>query len=182
MADPISAMAIGGMGMSAGGSILGAFGKGTEDASKGAMYGYQSGMAELRRKIALQNRDYSLQTGEDQAFRYGLKAKQEMGKIAVHQGASRIDVSSGSSADVRASQKYVTDLDAATIRNNAARKAYGYEVEAMKEGAQRDIYSFAQQGTKDAAFFDVAGSLLGGASSVSDKWMQARSAGVPAFV
>lgn len=177
MADPVTWGAIG-LGTSAAGGVMGAFGASAAGKSKAAMYNYQAGLAQMRSKIALQNRDYSLQTGEDVAARFGIKARQEIGSLRARQGASGVDVGSGSSVKVRESQKTITDLDMATIRNNAARRAYGYSVEAATEDAQSGLYKYAATSAKKAGDLDVMSSLISGASSVSSKWLQGQQAGL----
>jgi hypothetical protein len=44
--------------------------------------------------------------------------------------AQNVDVNKGSSLDVQADAAYLGELDALTIRNNAAKEAYGYRVGA----------------------------------------------------
>jgi len=177
MADPVTLTAVS-MGMSAGGGILNAFGANQKGKSAQAMYNYQAGVADFRRKIALQNRDYSLQVGEDTAERYGIKAAATKATTKAVAGASGIDVGSGSKAEVAKSEQKVANMDMATIRNNAARRAYGYEVEATGEAAQAGAYRAAGVNARRASQFDVASSLLSGASSVASKWYQASSAGI----
>ena len=172
------AVGMSGLASSAAGGVFGAFGAAAKGKASQSMYNYQSGMAQLREKIALQNRDYSLQVGEDLASRFGIKARTEAGSLLAKQSASGIDVGSGSAVKVRESQKNVTDIDMATIRNNAARRAYGYEVEATTEGAQANLYTMAGQNARVAADFDVASSLISSASSVSSKWLQGQQAGL----
>lgn len=177
MADPVSIASIG-LGASGGGSILGAFGAAMSGNSQANMYNYQAGIAQLQSKIALQNRDYELSTGETQAEQYGLRSRFQMGKIRSAQGASGIDVGGPSSSAVRAGQQMVSDLDLATIRNNTARKAYGYETESAVDQAQSQLYGMASSNVKAAIPLNVASSLLGGASSVSSKWLQANQTGI----
>jgi hypothetical protein len=59
-----------------------------------------------------------------------------------------------------------------TIRSNAARAAYGHEVEAINFGAQSQLYSMASKTSKVSGAINATSSLLGGASSTSDKWLQ----------
>ena len=101
------------------------------------MYTYQAGIADLNRRIALDNRDYSIYAGGEAAKRYGMKSAQEAGSIIAKQAASGIDVRYGSTVDVQKSQKQVSDLDMATIRNNAARKAYGYTPRQTRRDRRR---------------------------------------------
>lgn len=147
-------------------------------------YQYQAGVADLNRKIAEQNRDYAVAAGEQEAMGYGLKARQQMGKIKVAQGASGLDVNSGSAVDVRESQKLVAGMDMATIRNNAARVAYGHAMEAASATAQKGLYekaaadtSAAEGSIKKSGKIAMLSSLISGASSVSSKWLQAKQYG-----
>lgn len=177
MADPAT-LAIVGMGASAAGSLTSAFGSLQSGDASAGMYAYQSGMAQQRAKIARENRDYALATGEKEAARYGMGAGQRMGTITARQGASGIDIGSASSVDVRKSQQLVTEIDLATIRNNAARKAYGYELEAWGGEEQAKMYTKAGEGAREAGKIGAMSSILGGISSVSSKWLQGSSAGL----
>lgn len=177
MASPT---AIGGVGLaaSAGGSILGAIGEKKKAAATSQMYSYQAGISDLNRRIALGNRDFTIYAGGEEAKRFGMKSAQTAGSIKAKQAASGIDVNSGSSVDVQKGQKTVSDLDMATIRNNAARKAYGYELEAETAGKQSEMYSAASSNSLEAGNIAAAGSLISGASSVSSKWLQGNQAGL----
>jgi Tfp pilus assembly protein FimV len=139
------------------------------------MFGYQAGVANLNSQIALQNRDYALSTGETEAKRYGMQAAQRMGAIRAGIGASGIDIGSGSKADVQTSQQAVSRIDLDQIRNNAARKAYGFEVEATQDTAQANLYTKAASDAKSAGEIKALGSLISGAASVADKWYQGSS-------
>jgi hypothetical protein len=138
---------------------------------------YQSAIAAANAKIAQQNADYALQSGEKQATIYGMAAGQKEAAIRVRQGASGIDVGSGSSVDVQKSQELVKDIDLGQIRQNAARVAYGFQTQGAEATAQSEMYSKASSSIMEAAPFNVAGSLLSGAGSVSSKWLQASQSG-----
>ena len=77
-----------GLGASAGGSILSAFGASQTGKAQQQMLQYQAGISQLQKQIALQNRDYALGVGEQEALSYGLRARDTMGKIKAAQGAS----------------------------------------------------------------------------------------------
>ena len=160
------------------GSLLSYFGAKQEGTATQAMYNYQAGIAQLNQKIALQNRDYSLATGEQQAAQEGMKQRAIAGRTKAVQGASGIDVGSGSSVDVQTSEAKIAGMDLATIRNNAARKAYGYTVEAAQDTAQAGLYTMAGVNAKQAADIKATGSLISGVTGVADKWLQASSMGL----
>ena len=169
MADPLS---IASMGMSAVGAGINAFGAIQSGAAQSQMYQYQAGVAETNQKIALQNRDYALNAGETEAVRYGMGAAQRGAQIKTGMSTSGMDIGSGSKADVQSSQQIVSGMDLGQIRNNAARKAYGYEVEAAQDTAQAGLYTRAASDAESAGGIKAFGSLVSGAGSVADKWLQ----------
>ena len=69
-------------------------------------------------------------------------------------------------------------MDLGTIRNNAARVAYGYSVEAASQGNQATLYKAASSNASKAGKLNMMASLISGASSVSSKWLQLDQAGV----
>ncbi len=171
MADPVTLAGVSLAG-SAGGGILGAFGAQQSGAAARQMYQYQSGIAMMNRQINLQNADWAIASGESQAVNAGMKARAIGGQIRAAQGASGIDVGSGSSEDVRAGQKLVSDIDVSNIRTNAARVAYGFQTKAATDEAQANLYQMAGTNAEEAGRIKALGSLVSGAASVSDKWLQ----------
>lgn len=175
-----SPTAIGAVGMAAsiGGSLLSASGEKKKGEATSQMYTYQAGIADLNRRIAQGNRDYSIYAGGEEAKRFGMKSAQLAGSIKAKQGASGIDVNAGSTVEVQKGQKQVSDLDMATIRNNAARKAYTYELEAETASKQGEMYRAASANSLEAGNISAMGSLISGVSSVSSKWLQGKQQGL----
>ena len=169
MADPLS---IASMGMSAVGAGINAFGAIQSGAAQSRMYQYQAGVAETNQKIALQNRDYALNVGETEAVRYGMGAAQRGAQLKTGMSVSGMDIGSGSKADVQSSQQIVSGMDLGQIGKNAARKAYNYEVEADQNAAQAGLYTRAASDAESAGGIKALGSLVSGAGSVADKWLQ----------
>lgn len=83
---------------------------------------------------------------EERRFRQG--TKQIVGASRAALAAQGVDVNSGSALDVQASEMALGELDALTIRNNAAREAWGYQVDALNS---RQAAKMAQLGAKNAA-------------------------------
>ena len=177
MADPFTLMAITATVIGGGVAAYGAAAKGSADK---AMYGYQAGVAQLNKRIALQNADYTREAGGTVALQSGLRTGQQIGQQKVAQSASGIDVNTGSAAKVRADTLELGQQDQSTIRTNYAKKAYGYEVEAATKQAEAGADLVAGSEAKKASNINVATSILGTVSSVSSKWMQANQAGIGA--
>ena len=172
MADPATIMAGVGMAASAAGAVSGAFGASSSGASSAQMYQYQAGVARLNQDIAKQNAAWTRAAGEVSAQRYGMKARTERGEIRTSQAARGLDVSSGSNAAVQDSHAEIAQHDMATIRSNAAHRAYGFDVKAMEDEVQSNIFEMSSSKAKTAGSLGVASSIIGGASSVASKWMQ----------
>ena len=166
------------IGMSLVGGLMDTYGTSESIEAQASSLMYRAAVADLNKKIALQNRDFAFDVGEDKAIQLGLSAADRMGKIKAGQGASGLDVASGSNLDVQRSQEYITRRDMAALREDTARVAYGYEVKAKEaeiseEGFRRgvrDVYS--SRGPR------IAGSLISTATTVADKWLQGKQEGL----
>lgn len=178
MAEPTTIMAGAGLGTSILGSIFGASGASASGAAAGQMSQYQAGVALLNSKIAKQNADYAIMQGEQSAAKYGLGARQRKSEIIAGQSASGLDVTSGSARDVQISQDTVTKMDMDQIRQNAAKAAYDYSIEAGKYTAEAFGSILSGQQAKKAAKIQAASSIIGGASSVASKWLQGSQYGL----
>jgi hypothetical protein len=143
-----------------------------------AMYSYQAGIANLNKSIDLQNQEFAAQTGEQQAQSFGIQEGQQLGQIKAAQASSGFDVNSGSSAQVRASQRQIGSVDTAIIRSNAAKTAYNYELQGTVAGAQSSLYTMASTNAAQAGSLSAEASILGGAASVSNQWLQAGNVGL----
>lgn len=167
-----------GLGASLAGGLMSAFGAYSSGQSQKQMYDYQSQVATLNAQIDKQNSEYASNQGEIQATQYGEKAAQQRGQIIVQQGASGIQVGTGSSADVVASQKKVTDLDLTQIRSNAAKTAFDFTTKAAADTNQATLDTMAGANAAKAGEIGAASSILGTVGSVSSKWLQGNTAGL----
>jgi hypothetical protein len=139
---------------------------------------YQAGVAEVNRQIASQNADYARKVGETQAQMSGMKTRAQVGETLARQGGMGFDVNRGSAANVRSSEEALGRFDQSVIRANAAKTAYGYQVEAMQYGTQAQMYRAAETPELVAGGMGAFSSLLGGAGSVASKWIQANQYGL----
>lgn len=139
---------------------------------------YQAQVAENNRIIALQNATYAREAGQAQEFNQQLKTRALLGTQKAQQGANGLDVNSGSPLDVRTSTAELGKLDALTIMNSAEREAKGYEATASNFGAEAQLRYMTADNELTAGKYKVASSLIGTASSVSDKWLGYRTKGI----
>lgn len=143
---------------SIGGTVFSALGAISSGISQSKSADYNAQIALNNAKIARNNASLAGQKGEIEAAQAGAQEKAKLAAIQADQGASGVDVNSGSAVNVRSSTAQVGEQDILNIRANAARNAYGYETEAQSDTAQAGLY-------KSQASSDMLGGFLGGASS-----------------
>lgn len=177
MADPATLTAIS-LGTTALGALTGAAGSAASGEAGAQMYGYQAGVSRMNQQIAKQNADYSRYVGEVEAQQSGMKTKFQVSSIKDVQAASGLDINSGTGIQVREGQHDIGLQDQAIIRSSAARRAYGFEVEGAQAGAQAGVYDMAARKSRQGGYIGALSSILGGASSVAGKWLDAKKTGI----
>lgn len=178
MAEPATILGGLSIGTSILGGVLGAKSARQQGQSAWAMGMYQAGIAQQNAAIARQNADYASVEGEQSAMKYGMKARQQAGDIAAAQGASGLDVNTGSAKDVRESQHLVSVMDMDQIRRNAAKAAFDYRVQASNYDQEAMMDMMGASNAKSAANTNMWTSIIGSASSVADKWLRGREVGL----
>lgn len=145
-------------------SAVGAYNQ-NEAASNAAAYNAQ---------VATQAASYARQAGEVKAEAAGRETAALMGRQRAGFAASGVDVNTGSPLDVQADTARFGQLNQLTIRNNAAREAWGYTASANLATAQSKNYD-------TAATTSALASLVGTGGNVAGKWQSFQTAGVDPF-
>lgn len=141
-------------------------------------YSYKAAVAKQNAAIAKNNAQYAIWEGGKVAERQGLADRNRMGQIVTSQAAGGLDVNSGTNLAVRNSQAAVNTENQMMIRSNANRKAYGFEVEATNQLNEAKMDKQAGVNSLVAGGLSATGSIIGGASAVSDKWFKFGQAGI----
>lgn len=115
--------------------------------------------------VARQNASFASQEGNANAAAAQMKNRAAAGSLLANQGASGVDVNSGSSKDTRNSQDLLGNLDVATIRSNAARQAYGYQTQATSYGNEASVQNATAANAPIAADISAGGTLLSNAAT-----------------
>ena len=139
---------------------------------------YQAQVARNNSILAQQQRDYSLQQGAIDESNQKLKTGQILAAEQAGFAASGVDTASGTPADVMESSAELGSMDALTIRNNATRTAYGYQVQADAATSQGQLFTAQAQNDLTAGNANMLASFIGGASSVADKWSKFKNVGL----
>lgn len=177
MADPFS-MGAAALGGQAAGGILGAVGSLFGGSSSASNYQFQAGQALLNSKIAKQNEEYSFQSGESQALNSGLASRFRIGQITAAQGANGFKVGVGTNADVVGSQREIGQMEQGAIRTNAYKTALGYDYQAKEDQTQAMMDMQGASNAQTSGILGAVGSVLGGVSGVSSKWLGGQQSGL----
>lgn len=130
-------------------------------------------LSEFNAHVAQAQATDAIQRGAEDESRYRSGVRDLIGSQRTGIAASGINVGYGSAVDVQADAAFLGELDALTIRNNAAREAWGYTVQATdlrkraeitrKAGAYAEATGREQQ---KAARVGAATTLVAGAGSL----------------
>lgn len=130
----------------------------------------QSEAATYQAAVAKANAEYTERAGRVEEQGQMLKTNQLVGSIRAAEGANGFDINTGSAYDVQASAKALGELDAATIRSNTSQRVKNL----LSQGT---LYTKQAAAASTAGWINAAGSLIGGASNVADKWLTYKSIG-----
>ena len=133
-------------------------------------------LAEYNAAVAdLQATDAVARGAEDES-RFRTTVRGLIGSQRAGLAAGNVDVGWGSAADVQADAAFLGELDALTIRTNAAREAWGYQVQAedlrkratiaREEGVMLEA---AGRERRTSAIVGAAGTVLGGTTSLLER-------------
>lgn len=158
-------------------TLMSTYGTWEQGQAQAASARYNAAVEHSNALISTQNAAIAGQAGSEQAFMTGLKTRSMVGSLAAHQGASGVDVNSGSNVDTRASADALGELDALTVRSNAAREAYGYQTQATAHEAQSRLDKTNAKNSDTASYVNAASTFLSGMSNAADKFASFQMAG-----
>jgi len=131
---------------------------------------FNAKVAENNAKVAQQKAISASQAGEQQAAIKEQETRSKVGAMLAAQGASGVDVNTGSAAKVRVGESQLGHMDAMTIRSNAAKTAYGYQTEETNFQNQASVDKATASNAPIAGAISAGGALLGGLGSASSSW------------
>lgn len=159
----------------------------------GGVSAYESGQAqrqagEYQAAVARNNQVLAEQNAQAEEARGRVLEEAKRNETANRQsgiraaaGASGLDVNTGSPLRLQEDTALLGEQDALTVRNNAMRAAHGFRVQGMNYGAQAQLDMMTAENASRAGALGAWSSIIGGASSVGDKWARFRAAGVSPF-
>jgi hypothetical protein len=187
MSGGISAttLAVASLGLTAVGTGLSVVGMVSNQQAMGAQANYQRSVALRNQNIAEQNAKIAEQQKQDALDRGKIAEQQQRTKTAQTLGTQQAQLAgqgtdlAGSPTDILADTSRAGEFDALTIRNNAVREAWGYDMKAwnLRSGAGSFGAEADFKGGFQPSYLGAGASLISGASTLADKWSRFQSSG-----
>lgn len=177
MSGGISAVSMASLAMTAASTGMGVMGQiGQQNAQASAAAASQA-QAVYQAQVARQNEELMRRQAVD-AIQRGQVAEDNRRRLTGQQIGQQTAALAGQGTDLEGSPIEVLgdtaaagELDAQTIRANAAREAYGYQVQGLGYNSQAILESTrAANSTYTPNYLGAGASLLAGASSLGEKW------------
>lgn len=131
---------------------------------------YNAAIAHNNQIVAENNATAAIQEGEANAGASSQGTKAKIGGILANQGASGVDIGSGSSIDTRASAAQTGELNSINIRADAARRAYGYKSDAYNAQVQEQMDKNEAKNAGLSSEVASAGTLLSNAANPNNSY------------
>ena len=184
MCDPIT-LAAGSLALATVGTGMSVIGQVNQQQAMGAQANYQRQVALQNQNIAEQNAKIAEQQKQDALDRGKIAEQQQRTKTGQLLGTQQAQLAgqgtdlAGSPTDILTDTSRAGEFDALTIRNNAVRDAWGYDMKAwnLRAGGAGYGAEAAFKGSFQPSYLGAGASLISGASSLADKWSRFQSAG-----
>lgn len=124
-------------------AAAGAYGAYSSSQNAKAQAEYQSDVAQANATMAGYQREDALRRGEEDAQQAARQAERMRGTQVARLASNGLDITSGSSLSILEDTAFFGAQDVQTIRNNAAREAWGYSVQADNAMASSQMYTSA---------------------------------------
>lgn len=166
MCEPISAstLAIASLTMGAVGTGVSVLGQLNQQAAMGAQQNYLAQQSRQRQMLAQQQAQDAILRGQIAEQKQRDTTAQRIGTQQATLAAQGTDLE-GSPTDILGDTARAGEQDALTIRNNAAREAWGYKMQGAGYGADATMRE-----SWSPSYLGAGASLLMGSSSLADKW------------
>jgi hypothetical protein len=138
--------------------------------SKGAKdaYGIQSQIAGNNATIAGWQAQDALARGEREASRVRMRGNQMKGRQRAALAASGVDLGTGSALEILTDTDFFTDVDASTIKDNAAREAWAIRNQAANFNYESELLGLRSD--RENPWMAAGTSLLTSAGKVAGSW------------
>lgn len=160
MCDPVTGLMVASTLLSAGGAIQ----QGNAAAATGR---YNAKIAEMNATISEKRAYDAIERGQQEEQKKRAETARLMGAQQAAMAANGVDLSFGSPLDVITGTAALGELDALTIRSNAAREEYDYRVQAASQRAQGSLELMKGQSAQTGSWLSAGSTILSGGANAA---------------
>lgn len=157
------------------GALLSGFGAYSKSSSDRAALNYEAQVKENAAQVDDWRAADAVRRGTLTEANARLKAGQVAGTQTANLAARGLDLGKGSAYNILSDTKYMSDVDAATIRDNTAKEAWALRTSAGTERGNAD--ALHKRAGMENPLFAFSNSLLTGAGAVAKSWYRLRGKG-----
>lgn len=162
-------------GMAGVGAVAAGVGAYNKSIADKAAYDIQATVANQNAGVAELQRQDAITRGQTQEFTSTLRARQLKGAQVAQMAANGVALSEGSPLSILTDTEMMSAADAAVIRQNALKEAWGYQVQGSNYRSNSDLLKMRSD--MESPIAAGATSLLTGAGKVAASWYKTRKAG-----
>jgi hypothetical protein len=152
-----------GIALTLGASLLGAAGQIQQGQAQAAASNYNAQVAEMNATLADRKARDALERGQLEEQNKRMEVAQLQGRQKAAMAANGVDLTFGSPLDTIVDTAVLGELDALTVRRNANREAYDYEVQGVNQRAGATLDRMNAKSATTGSYLAAAGTVLGGA-------------------
>lgn len=151
------------MALTIGSTLLGAAGQIQQGNAAASAAKYNAQVAEMNATLSDRKAKDALERGKIEEQNKRQEIAQLKGRQQASMAANGVDLSFGSPLDTIVDTAVLGELDALTVRRNANREAYDYEVQAVNGRADATLSRMNAKAAKTGGYLGAVGTVLGGA-------------------
>lgn len=144
-------------------TVMGAAGAIQQGKAQAAASNYNAQVSEMNATLADRRARDALERGALEEQQKRQEVAQLQGRQRAAMAANGVDLTFGSPLDTLVDTAVLGELDALTIRRNAAREAYDYNVQGVNGRADATLNRMNAKAAKTGGYLAAAGTVLGGA-------------------
>ena len=148
-------------------SVVGSIQQGKAAEAQG---NYQAAVARNNATLAQQQSDDAIARGKEEEQAHRRRVAQTVGSQRAAIAGSGFELGDATSQDILGDTAKWGEIDAFTIRDNAAREAWGYEVQGSNYQADAQLSQMRGENAKTASYWSAGADLMGGASKFGTQY------------
>lgn len=145
-----------------GSTLIGGYAQIQAGNAQAAAANYNAQVAEMNATLADRAAKDALERGAAEEQRKRMEVAAIQGRQRAAMAANGVDLTFGSPLDALVDTATLGELDALTIRRNAAREAYDYETQGVNYRSDATLSRMNASAAKTGGYLGAAGTVLGG--------------------